>query len=452
MPPPMVQGVELTKVHQLGDERVHALNDVTLEVHAGELVAVVGKPGSGKSTLLHILGCLQRPDSGAVRLDGMDVTQLDEEELAQVRVNKVGFVFQAFNLLPNETALGNVEVPLRHQGMGPWDRREKAEEALHLVGLGTRLDRKPGQLSAVQRQFLSIARTLVHDPVVIFADEPTGVLDSTSREEVMGLLQKLNEQGRTIVVATTESGVASYCQRIIRISEGRTVDEGTVSNRRIIPSSRRPGPAAGPAGREVVVCPRCNYGNFGDAELCTRCESPLHLTKEEEQSIETRLSGTDSRMLGVESSSEEGDVPGGDLVEELAEVPFFARLGPKSLVKVIGNLEQQDFEKGSTIVKQGDKGDSFYIIRAGNVGVYLERDGKPSIRIANLGPREGFGEMSLLTEQPRSATVVATKDVVTWRLSKASLDTLLSESLSLALYFNRLLSERLRTLQEKIVT
>ena len=263
MPPPTVQGVELTKVHQLGDERVHALDDVTLEVHAGELVAVTGTPGSGKSTLLHILGCLQRPDSGAVRLEGQDVTHLDEEELAQVRISKVGFVFQAFNLLPNETALGNVEVPLRHQGMGAWDRREKAELALQLVGLGTRLDRKPGQLSAVQRQFLSIARALVQDPAVIFADEPTGVLDSTSREEVMGLLQKLHEQGRTIVVATTESGVASYCQRIIRISEGRTVDEGPVSNRRIIPSSRRPGTASGPGGREVVVCPRCNYGNFG---------------------------------------------------------------------------------------------------------------------------------------------------------------------------------------------
>ena len=452
MPPPMVQGVELTKVHQLGDQQVHALDDVTLEVYAGELVAVAGKPGSGKSTLLHILGCLQRPDSGVVRLEGLDVTQLDEEELAQVRIDKVGFGFQAFNLLPDETALGNVEVPLRHQGMGAWDRREKAEKALHVVGLGTRLDRKPGQLSAVQRQFLSIARALVQDPAVIFADEPTGVLDSTSREEVLGLLQKLNEQGGTIVVATTESGVASYCQRIIRISEGRTVDEGPVSNQRIIPSSRRPGPASEPGGREVVVCPRCSYGNFGDAALCTRCEWPLHLTKDEERSIETRLSGTDSRMLGVESSSEEGDVPGGELVEELAKVPFFAGLGPKSLVKVIGNMEQQDFEKGSTIVKQGDTADSFFSIRAGNVGVYLERGGKPSIRVANLGPREGFGEMALLTEQPRSATVVATTDVETWCLSKASLDTLLSENLSLALYFNPLLSERLRTLQEKIVT
>ena len=157
-------------------------------------------------------------------------------------------------------------------------------------------------------------------------------------------------------------------------------------------------------------------------------------------------------MLGVESSSEEGEVPGGELIEELGEVPFFKGLGPKSLVKVIGSLEQQDFEKGSTIVKQGDTGDTFYIIRVGNVGVYLERGGKPSIRIANLGPQEGFGEMALLTEQPRSATVVATTDIETWRLSKASLDALLSENLSLGLYFNRLLSQRLRTLQEKIVT
>jgi len=145
---PVVQGVSLTRAYRLGSEMVYALNNVSLEVNLGELVAILGRSGSGKSTLLHILGCLQRPDSGRVFIEGLDVTRLGDEELTQVRIHKVGFVFQAFNLLPNETALRNVEFPLEHQGMGAWDRKEKAEEALQTVGLGNRLDRRPGQLSA----------------------------------------------------------------------------------------------------------------------------------------------------------------------------------------------------------------------------------------------------------------------------------------------------------------
>ena len=162
-----VQGSELTKVYQLGNELVYALNRASLEVYPGELLAVVGRAGSGKSTLLHVLGCLQRPDAGSMRVEGQDVTELAEEELAEVRTRKVGFVFQAYNLLPNETMLGNVLVSLRHGDLDSYDRREKA---------------------------------------VIFADEPTRALDSTSREEVMGLLQRLNSEGRTIVVSTDDSG------------------------------------------------------------------------------------------------------------------------------------------------------------------------------------------------------------------------------------------------------
>ncbi len=447
---PVVQGVSLTRAYRLGSEMVYALNNVSLEVNLGELVAILGRSGSGKSTLLHILGCLQRPDSGRVFIEGLDVTRLGDEELTQVRIHKVGFVFQAFNLLPNETALRNVEFPLEHQGMGAWDRKEKAEEALQTVGLGNRLDRRPGQLSAGQRQCVAIARAIVHNPAVIFADEPTRVLDSTSREEIMGLLQKLNDEGRTIVIATTDSSVASYCHRIMMIAEGRIVDDRRVFRRRIIPPSMIPGSPPRSYARETTVCPRCSYGNFKDEELCRRCEFPLHLTGEEEQAIEGRLSGTESRWLGVESDSNEDAVSGPDLLEEIKELPFFSGIGSKNLIKVVSALEQRHFPKSSMIVKQGDAGDSFYILRSGNVQVVLERRGKTPTPIALLGPKEGFGEMALLTGQPRSASIIAMTDVEVWRLTKTAFERLLSENLSLSLYFNRILSQRLRALQERI--
>ena len=446
-----VEGLNLTKVYHLGAERLYVLNDVSLEVHPGELVAILGRPGTGKSTLLHILGCLQRPDSGRVRIEDQDVPELDDHELAQFRNSKVGFVFQAFNLLPNETAFGNVAVALRRQSLDAWTIRQKAEAALNAVGLGNRLEHRPGQISARQRQCVAIARALVHDPVVILADEPTRALDSTSREEVMGLLQKLNGEGKTMVIATTDSGVARYCHRIVKIADGKIEDEGQVSRRRVLPLSGVTGPPPATYEREVTVCSRCNYGNFSDQELCQSCEFPLQLTEEEEQSIEGRLSGTERRWLGVESTSDEGDVPGQDMVVELKEVPFFAGLGSKSLVKILPGLEQRRFQKGSEIVKQGDDGDAFYIIRSGRVQVLVEREGGHAIHIAELGPHEGFGEMALLSGQPRSATVVTLTDVDTWLLAKPAFDELLSENLSLASYFNRILSQRLRTLQERIV-
>ena len=382
-----VQALNLTKVYRRGDERVYAVNNISLEVYPGELVTVVGRPSSGKSTLLHILGCLQRLDSGQIRIEGLDMTQLEDEELAQVHAHRVGFIFQASNLLRHETTLKNVEVSLRHQGLGAWDRREKAEEVLRVVGLGNRLEHRIGQLSAEQRQCVAIARAMVHDPAIIFADEPTRALDSTSREEVMGLFQKLNDEGWTIVIATSDSGVASYCRRVVRIAEGRTVDDEPVSKRRIIPRSRIPGSAPSGGIREMIVCPQCNYGNFKDEELCKRCESPLHLTKGDEQRIEGRLSGLESGSLGVESASAEGEVPGNDLIEELKKVPFFAGLDSKSIIKIIPVLEQPHFLKGSTIVKQGDVGDSFYIIKSGKVQVVLEREGTSAIPVAQLGPK-----------------------------------------------------------------
>ena len=230
-----VHASHLTKAYPLGDDRVYALNDVSLELHPGEMVAILGGPNSGKSTLLHVRGCLQRPDSGRLSIEGRDVSGLEDEGLTELRADKVGFVFQAFNLLPSETALINVEVALRNQELSTQDRQRKAMEGLRVVGLENRVDRTPGQLSAGQRQFVALARALVNNPSVLLADEPTRALDSSSREEIMGLLQKLNDAGMTMVVATTDSGVSNYCRRVVRIAEGRTVDLGPVANRRIIP-------------------------------------------------------------------------------------------------------------------------------------------------------------------------------------------------------------------------
>ena len=179
----------------------------------------------------------------------------------------------------------------------------------------------------------------------------------------------------------------------------------------------------------------------------------MQLTSEEEQSIEGRLSGTESRWLGVESSSDEGPIPGQELVDELREVPFFSGLGAKGLVKIVSALQEEHFPKASFILRQGDPGDSFYIIRSGNVLVVLERGGASATSIARLGPHEGFGEMALLTGQPRSATVVAATEVEAWRLPKAAFQRLLlEENLSLGFHFNRVLSQRLMALQERIAT
>ena len=444
-----IQGLNLTKLYPIGDERFHALNDVFLEILPGEMVAILGGSGSGKSSLLHVLGCLQRPDSGTLLIEGTDVTQLEDRELLRLRVQKLGLLFQAFNILTNETVVTNVEIPLRRQGMRFAEYRERAEEALELVGLRDRLEDSPSQLTAMERERVGIARVLAQRPTVIFVDELAASLDSPFREELMGLLQKINDDGRTLIISTPEAEVAGYCRRVVRIEEGRTVDEGLVSERNVVSS---PGvltrPSDGGERRDENVCPRCNHGNPKDAETCQRCKFPVHLTAEEQQSIEGRLSG-ESHWQAVESASDEGDVPGQDLVDELKKVPFFSDMGSKSLVKVIPALEQQGFPGGATIIKQGEEGDSFYIIRSGNVEVVLEGEGGSSTPIAQLGPGEGFGEMALLRDEPRYASVTATTDLETWRLPKAAFQGLLSQNLSLAVYFHRIVDQRLQVLGEK---
>jgi len=228
----VIDARDVTKVYQMGEEvQVHALCGASMQVGAGELVAIMGPSGSGKSTLMNILGCLDQPTSGAYYLEGVAVDSLDDDELAQIRGNKIGFVFQTFNLLPRATALSNVVLPLIYSGVDGRQRRERAIAALEVVGLGDRLHHRPNELSGGQQQRVAIARALVNDPSIILADEPTGNLDSKSGMEIMAVVQRLNqERGITTIFVTHEPQIAQHTQRIIRISDGRIVDDQPVSD------------------------------------------------------------------------------------------------------------------------------------------------------------------------------------------------------------------------------
>jgi putative ABC transport system ATP-binding protein len=224
---------ELTKTYVLGEMQVRALRGVTLSVHAGEFVALTGPSGSGKSTLMHLLGCLDRPTAGVYSLGGQDVSALGKRELAGVRNRDIGFVFQGFNLLPRTSALENVELPMLYAGVrSARERRERAREALAAVGLGERLDHHPNQLSGGQQQRVAIARALVNNPKLLLADEPTGNLDSRTSIEVMGIFQRLNARGLTIVLVTHEMDIAEYGTRILRFRDGRVQSDTAVEQRR----------------------------------------------------------------------------------------------------------------------------------------------------------------------------------------------------------------------------
>jgi putative ABC transport system ATP-binding protein len=226
---------QLKKTYDLGEVKVEALRGIDVQICRGEFVAIMGASGSGKSTLMNILGCLDRPSSGCYRLEGLDVSQMSSDQLAEVRNKKIGFVFQNFNLLSRTSALENVEVPLLYDGTAHRDRHARALAALKAVGLETRAEHYPSQLSGGQQQRVAIARSLVNRPAIILADEPTGNLDSETSVEIMGILQGLNAQQQiTIVLVTHESEIAQYAERIIVFKDGLMVEDRTVLGRTLV--------------------------------------------------------------------------------------------------------------------------------------------------------------------------------------------------------------------------
>lgn len=226
MPDYVIEAYDLKKVYKMGDVEVNALQGASLRIVRGEVISIMGPSGSGKSTLMNILGCLDKPTSGRYILDGTEISEMTSDQLALIRNQKVGFVFQSFNLLPRATALSNVELPMRYAGVTK-NRSELAKNALEAVGLGDRVNHRPTELSGGQQQRVAIARALINSPAIIMADEPTGNLDSHSGIEIMELILKLNqEKGTTVIIVTHDSSVASQTQRIIRLHDGLVIEGG----------------------------------------------------------------------------------------------------------------------------------------------------------------------------------------------------------------------------------
>jgi len=218
---PLIETVELWKTYQMGTEEVHALRGVSIVIERGEYVAIMGPSGSGKSTLMNLIGCLDTPTKGSYLLNGKQASKMNDDELARIRNEEIGFVFQTFNLLPRATALHNVELPLIYAGVSSKVRNERAKEALDKVELSDRKTHRPNQLSGGQRQRVAIARALVNNPSILLADEPTGNLDSKTGVEIMSLFERLHEGGNTIILVTHEPDVAAHAHRVISIRDGQ---------------------------------------------------------------------------------------------------------------------------------------------------------------------------------------------------------------------------------------
>ncbi|HEY5257362.1 MAG TPA: ABC transporter ATP-binding protein [Candidatus Baltobacteraceae bacterium] len=219
---------DITKTYKMGALEVQALAGISFTIQRGEYVAIMGPSGSGKSTLMNLIGCLDRPTTGSYRLDGIDVSKLDDNELAQIRLKKLGFIFQGFNLLARTDAIKNVGLPLFYAGVPGRERRRRALSVLERVSLGDRGHHKPNELSGGQQQRVAIARALINDPAVLLADEPTGNLDSKTSEEVLGLFGNLHEEGRTIIMVTHDENIASHARRIIRLRDGLILSDEPV--------------------------------------------------------------------------------------------------------------------------------------------------------------------------------------------------------------------------------
>ncbi|RKD32353.1 ABC transporter ATP-binding protein [Thermohalobacter berrensis] len=233
----MIRIEDLTKIYKTGSVEVKALKDVNLNIEKEEFVAIMGPSGSGKSTLMNILGCLDRPTEGRYILDNVDTISLNDKKLASIRNRKIGFVFQSFNLLPRTTALKNVELPMMYAGLSKKERRKRAYQLLEKVGLGDRADHKPNELSGGQKQRVAIARALANNPAIILADEPTGNLDTKSGEDIMGIFQKLNSEGVTIILVTHEDDIAHHAKRIVSFRDGRLIDDKKVNKQLIAKSA-----------------------------------------------------------------------------------------------------------------------------------------------------------------------------------------------------------------------
>lgn len=232
MTAPLLETQDLIKNYVIGGEMVHAVNGVSLRIDQGEFVAIMGASGSGKSTFMNMIGCLDVPTSGTLKLDGIDTRTLNSDELAEIRNRKIGFVFQQFNLLARTSALDNVAVPLIYAGVRPAERRERARARLEAMGLGNRLLNTPAKLSGGQQQRVAIARALVTNPLILLADEPTGALDTQTSLDIMGIFQKLNDEGITLVVVTHEPDIAEYAARRIVFRDGKVIEDAAVTSRR----------------------------------------------------------------------------------------------------------------------------------------------------------------------------------------------------------------------------